>query len=109
MRSNSAYKEGTSMRHWFQFMTVLSLGLGSLAFVACGDDGGDDDDGDDDGSEDGGDDGSASTSSSSSESYTCCLNGSFYECPSSNAVSECSLQDGPGECSRASSRDDECN
>jgi hypothetical protein len=102
----AALKERNTMRHWFRFMTVLSLVLGSVAFAACGDDGGDDG-GDGDGEDDG--DGSASTSSSSSESYTCCLNGSFYECPSSSALSECSLNTGPGDCDRNSSRDDECN
>ncbi len=91
-------------RKWSQIMTVLSLVVGSVAFAACGDDSGGDDGGDGDGS-DGSDDGG----SSSSESYSCCLNGSFHECPSSSAVQACNLQDGPGDCNRVSSRDDECN
>jgi hypothetical protein len=57
----------------------------------------------------GGDDSGDSSSSSSSSSFTCCLNGEFYECPSSDAVSKCTLADGPGECSRDSSKDDKCS
>jgi hypothetical protein len=56
------------------------LGLG----VACG---GDDDDDD-----------------SSSSSYTCCVNGAFYVCPSSDAMQQCESA-----CTRTASRDNECN
>ena len=57
----------------------------------------------------GGDDSGDSSSSSSSSSFTCCLNGEFYQCPSQDAVSKCTLADGPGECSRDSSKDNTCN
>ena len=47
--------------------------------------------------------------SSSSESFRCCLNGAFYDCDSSEELATCSLtSDEPIQCSRDSSRDDEC-
>ena len=44
----------------------------------------------------------------SESSASCCLNEQFYDCPSGDAASQCSLADGPGDCDRDSSRDDEC-
>ena len=74
------------------------LFTGCVAIAACGDSGGDD----------GGDDGDGDDGSSSS-SFTCCLNGSFYECASAEDLQGCNLNDGPGNCSRDSSKDDTCN
>lgn len=45
----------------------------------------------------------------SSSSNSCCLNGSFYSCPDSDAQNSCNFTDGADECNRDSSRDDECN
>ena len=45
----------------------------------------------------------------SSESYTCCLNGAYYTCADSEELATCSLTgDEPNQCTRDSSRDDEC-
>lgn len=65
-------------------LTMAALTL--LSILACGDD-------------------SETTSSSTG---SCCLNGSYYECPSADDAGMCSLEDGPGACSRDSSKDDEC-
>ena len=65
------------------FMTLLTF----ISVLACGDD----------------------STSSSSSTGSCCLNGSYYTCPSADDAGECSLDDGPGNCSRDSSKDDTCN
>ncbi len=61
-------------------MTALTI----LSVLACGDDG-------------------------ESSTGNCCLNGSYYECPSADDAGMCSLDDGPGNCTRDSSKDDECS
>lgn len=40
--------------------------------------------------------------------YACCLNGAYYECPSSDAMNGCSLNTGPGVCTRDASKDADC-
>lgn len=52
--------------------------------------------------------GCGGSSSSSSSRYTCCINGAFYECPSSDAVSKCGQGDSSA-CTRDSSNDAECD
>lgn len=48
-------------------------------------------------------------SSSSSSSYSCCVNGRYYSCESSDAVQQCTMSDFDG-CDRDSSKDDaECS
>jgi hypothetical protein len=68
-----------------------ALSLLALTVFACGDEGSDDD-----------------GSSGSSSDFSCCLNGEFYDCPTSEAVGNCSLTTGPGTCTRDSSRDSTC-
>jgi len=71
---------------------VLALSLGVCTWVlvtGCGGSGDDDD--------------------SSSSHYSCCLNGAYYGCPSSDAVSNCNLNTGPGSCTRDSSQDSTCH
>jgi len=45
---------------------------------------------------------------SSSSSFTCCINGAFYECDDSDAVLSCGEGD-TSSCDRDSFRDDECS
>lgn len=53
--------------------------------------------------------GSTSNTNTSTESYTCCLNGSFYDCGSSRAAADKCFNNGnPGDCRRDSSRDNGC-
>ena len=59
------------------FAFVASVGLGVIA-TGCGE-------------------------STSESSYTCCVNGSFYECPDAESMNQCVDQ-----CDRDSSRDNEC-
>jgi len=64
------------------------FGLVVLASVTgCGDDG---------------DDGGTTTGSSSSSSFTCCLNGSQYTCPDSDALNQCGALD-PSACTPSGS------
>lgn len=85
------------MKKMFGWLMVASL---AMTMAACGDDTGGGDDDDDSGSGNSG-------NSSSSSNFSCCLNGAFFECPSSDAVGECA-ETGGGSCTRDSSRDDEC-
>ena len=90
---------------WKRLMgAALFMGCVAIAGTACGDSGGDDGGDDDSGGDDGADDDDGGSSS-----FTCCLNGSFYECSSSAELSNCNLSNGPGSCSRDSSKDDTCN
>ena len=45
---------------------------------------------------------------SSSFSSTCCLQGQFYDCPTSAAMETCNLDDFASECPRQSSKDSQC-
>jgi hypothetical protein len=89
------------MKKMFGWLMAASL---AMTVGACGDDTGDGGDGGDDDDDSGS---GNSGNSSSSSNFSCCLNGAFYECPSSDAVAECP-DTGGGSCSRDSSRDDEC-
>ncbi len=71
---------------WKNILLGLAIIVGASS-LACGDDSG---------------------SSSSSSSFSCCINGSYYSCDSSDAVSMCGDGDTSG-CSRDSSKDDTCN
>jgi hypothetical protein len=55
----------------------------------------------------GGGGGGGQTSVDFDASYTCCLNGAFYECDDSDAVFDCGEGDTSG-CDRDSSADDQC-
>lgn len=60
-----------------------------LCSLACGDD--------------------STSSSSSSSSFSCCVNGRYYSCESSEAVNQCVMSNFDG-CDRDSSKDDsECS
>jgi hypothetical protein len=48
------------------------------------------------------------TTGGSSFTGSCCLNGSFYSCPTEDDVSKCSLDTGPGNCTADSSKDNTC-
>lgn len=52
--------------------------------------------------------GSDTNTNTSSSSFTCCINGSFYECSSSAAVQQC-VEGNQSGCTRDSSRDNTCN
>ena len=91
----------------------MALLAASLFATGCG--GSSDDDEDDDGSSSEGSTsgGSGSPTSggstgSGTEEYSCCLNGSFFDCPSEDALLQCGNDFDPSECNRVESRDDEC-
>lgn len=88
------------MKNLAKLASAIVLAMGGV-LAACGDSGGGD------GSSDGDGEGDGSSTNESGE-FSCCLNGSFYDCPSSDALNKCSLKDGPGACSRDSSGDDSC-
>lgn len=78
------------MKYRMWLVCALVTGL-SLFAVACGDD--DDDCGD---------------TYSSEEAY-CCLNGAYYDCPTGDDAEACFNNFEPGECSRDSTKDGECD
>jgi hypothetical protein len=51
---------------------------------------------------------SGDTTTGGSSSFTCCLNGSFYECPTEADVSMCSVKLDPSNCTADSSKDNTC-
>lgn len=68
---------------WILGLVATLVGLSALA---CGDD-----------------------TSSSSSSFSCCINGSYYTCPNSDAVNQCGQGDSSS-CDRDSSKDSsECS
>ncbi len=67
-------------------LTILLTFFALLAFNSCGDD----------------------EMSSSSFSSSCCLNGQFYDCPTSAAMDTCNFIDSGSECTRTPSKDNSC-
>lgn len=76
------------MKKMTRYLLATATVLIGLSVLACGDD---------------------ASSSSSSSSFSCCVNGRYYSCESSDAVQQCIMSDFDG-CDRDSSKDDaECS
>ena len=45
----------------------------------------------------------------SEDTFSCCLNGAFYECSDDEEQASCNFDDFADQCDRAPSRDDECS
>ncbi len=53
--------------------------------------------------------GGSGSTTPSRETGSCCINGSYYTCPSSAAATDCFNNRSPGSCSRDSSKDSTCS
>lgn len=90
---------------------VSLAALLALTAAACGDDTGDGGNGggSDDGSSDDGSDGTTETTTTGSETFTCCLNGTNYSCPSQAANDACFGGDSSGCTMTGTNPDGTCN